>query len=68
MIQALRKTGLQFDRGLQDDELASTERSSRLTFPPDLRSLLRLGLPVSDGFPNWRRGPKAHILPPLARC
>jgi hypothetical protein len=45
-----------FDEGLTDDEFEAIEARFRLVFPPDLRTLLALALPVSDGFPDWRSG------------
>lgn len=40
--------------GLSDPEFASVESTFRFSFPPDLRSILREGLPIGSGFPNWR--------------
>jgi len=67
MIGALRGAGVEFDQGLQEHELTTIERTYGITFPTDLRSLLGLGLPVSGGFPNWRRAPKVGLLELLAR-
>ncbi|KAE8707000.1 agamous-like MADS-box protein AGL61-like isoform X1 [Hibiscus syriacus] len=40
--------------GLTDQEFSSIESTFHFTFPPDLRSILREGLPVDPSFPNWR--------------
>ncbi|XWS45082.1 hypothetical protein CRYUN_Cryun15aG0106100 [Craigia yunnanensis] len=40
--------------GLTDQEFSSIESNFHFTFPPDLRSILREGLPVDPSFPNWR--------------
>ncbi|CAI9272441.1 unnamed protein product [Lactuca saligna] len=42
------------DQGLTQQELSAIEASFNFAFPPDLRSILREGLPVGQGFPNWR--------------
>ncbi len=46
--------GLRLERGLTDIELGRLERDHGLRFPSDLRSLLRLMLPVHPDFPDWR--------------
>jgi hypothetical protein len=43
-----------FDRGLSDEEFSDIETRLKFVFPPDLRLLLSVGLPVSRGFPDWR--------------
>ncbi|KAB2617637.1 hypothetical protein D8674_013506 [Pyrus ussuriensis x Pyrus communis] len=42
------------EQGLTDEELASLEAAFDFTFPPDLRAILKEGLPVDPAFPNWR--------------
>jgi hypothetical protein len=43
-----------FEDGLTDEELVSIESRFRFTFPPDLRAMLSVALPISPGFPDWR--------------
>jgi hypothetical protein len=43
-----------FAPGLTDPEIQRAEQSYELVFPPDLREFLMVGLPVSDGWVNWR--------------
>ncbi|KAK1323176.1 hypothetical protein QJS10_CPA02g00021 [Acorus calamus] len=40
--------------GLSDSEFSHIESLLGFSFPPDLRSILREGLPVGPGFPDWR--------------
>jgi hypothetical protein len=40
--------------GLSDVEVNIVEERYRIQFPPDLRSLLQYGVPVSCDFPDWR--------------
>ncbi|KAK1291523.1 hypothetical protein QJS10_CPB17g02654 [Acorus calamus] len=40
--------------GLSDSEFSHIESLLGFLFPPDLRSILREGLPVGPGFPDWR--------------
>lgn len=42
------------DPGLTDSELGAIERKLELTFPPDLRHLLKRFVPSGEGFPDWR--------------
>lgn len=46
--------GIEFDKGLSDEEIKTVETAYRIKFPPDLKVFLSLGLPISDGFVNWR--------------
>ncbi len=43
-----------FGAGLSDEELVRIESRFRFTFPPDLRAMLSVALPISPGFPDWR--------------
>ncbi|PKU83457.1 uncharacterized protein LOC110113946 [Dendrobium catenatum] len=54
IINHLRSCGVPIDAGLSDEEFTAIESTHRFQFPPDLRSILREGLPVGPGFPNWR--------------
>jgi hypothetical protein len=61
LIDQLGEQGVLFEPGLSDDEVESVEDLYGFRFPPDLRKLLQYALPVSEGFPNWRRGPVAAL-------
>lgn len=54
LIDQLHNSNLQVTKGLTDSEFSYIESTFRFAFPPDLRSILREGLPVDPGFPNWR--------------
>ncbi|KAF5738066.1 hypothetical protein HS088_TW13G00960 [Tripterygium wilfordii] len=47
--------------GLTDQEFSTVESSFNLSFPPDLRSILREGLPVGHHFPNWRSSSEQQL-------
>jgi hypothetical protein len=54
-----------FERGVSDEEFSEIEARFKFVFPPDLRLLLSVGLPVSTGFPDWRSAAaedRDHIL------
>lgn len=59
-IEQLKTKGIHFEAGLTDGEVARAESRYSITFPPDLRAFLQLGLPVhierghGDEFYNWR--------------
>ena len=55
LIQLLKSRGIQFEKGLTNEELITVEANFDITFPPDLQTLLCLKLPVSKGFVNWRK-------------
>jgi len=42
--------------GLTEAEFTRIEEQHSFAFPPDLRSLLAVGLPTGKWFPNWRDG------------
>ncbi|KAF8410285.1 hypothetical protein HHK36_002810 [Tetracentron sinense] len=54
VIDHLKTCKIPVLEGLTDVEFSSVEASFGFTFPPDLRSILREGLPVGPGFLNWR--------------
>ena len=56
-----------FEAGLSSAEFDSVEQRFGFVFPPDLGALLTLGLPVSEGFPNWRSGPHEELQQRLER-
>lgn len=54
LIERLKSSNIAVVEGLSDSEISTIESSFNFCFPPDLRSILQQGLPVSPGFPNWR--------------
>lgn len=56
MIECLQTRGVGFDAGLSDEEVQNIERTFKFVFPPDLKLLLQIALPVSERFPDWRSG------------
>jgi hypothetical protein len=63
--ERLRSSRVDIQTGLSTDEFLSIEQQYRFTFPPDLRWALRLGMPASARFPNWRQ-PDGQILSMLS--
>ena len=61
LVYHLGDRGVLFERGLGDEEIVQIEDRFTIRFPPDLRKLLQHALPISDGFPNWRKGPAAAL-------
>ena len=58
VVARLRDAGVQFDEGMSDTEIVRAEKKYGVRFPPDLRDLLQIALPLSrpdsGWFPNWR--------------
>ncbi|CAA7393731.1 unnamed protein product [Spirodela intermedia] len=54
VVGRLRELGLPVVEGVSDEEISRIESSHAFFFPPDLREVLREGLPIGTGFPNWR--------------
>jgi hypothetical protein len=50
-----------FNHGLTDEEFEAIEARFKFRFPPDLHVLLATGLPVSNGFPDWRSGDEEDL-------
>ncbi|KAG0459056.1 hypothetical protein HPP92_022184 [Vanilla planifolia] len=61
VIEHLRACGIPVADGLSEEEFAVIESSHGFQFPPDLRSILREGLPIGAGFPNWRSASPQQI-------
>jgi hypothetical protein len=55
LIQLLKNKGIEFAKGLTNDELKSVETNFDFRFPPDLKILLCMELPVSKGFVDWKK-------------
>ena len=53
-IDLLLRAGIHLEPGLSGAELGAVEERHGLRFPPDLRELLRVALPISDLMPTWR--------------
>ncbi len=47
---------VEFGPGLSESEVERIETTFGFRFPPDLCALLQTGLPIGEGFPNWRSG------------
>lgn len=56
LVAALKEKGVEFESGLTADELKGIEQRYEFSFPPDLSDFLSVALPVSEDFPNWRKG------------
>lgn len=53
-LKRLNRSGVKIEKGLSEQEFEKLELQFDIKFPPDLRNFLSNGLPVGDGFPNWR--------------
>ncbi|PON35631.1 hypothetical protein PanWU01x14_334710 [Parasponia andersonii] len=64
LISQLHYSDVPVSDGLSNVEFASVESVFAFSFPPDLRSILREGLPIASGFPNWRSSSpqQLHVL------
>src|SRR5437868_4631058 len=61
LIPKLHSWGIQFEPGLSNKEASRIESTYGFPFPPDLRSFLQYGLPVSRGWINWREDAPEQI-------
>lgn len=61
VIDHLKACKIPVADGLSDDEFATIEADFGFLLPPDLRSILREGLPVGAGFPNWRSSSRQQL-------
>ncbi|KAJ7565980.1 hypothetical protein O6H91_02G083800 [Diphasiastrum complanatum] len=56
VIANLKAHNVQIASPLSEEEFERIEATFKFSFPPDLRGILREGLPVGAGFPDWRNG------------
>jgi hypothetical protein len=61
VVDALRREGVRFGKGLSTDEIQEIESKYDFQFPADLKFFLQTALPISDKFPNWRDDPYEQI-------
>jgi len=54
IINKLKLKGIKFDKGLTGNEIKIIEERYNIIFPKSLVEFYKLGLPISDGFVNWR--------------
>lgn len=54
LIKELEKKGLEFAEGLTNEEIIYIENLYNITFPKELKDFLKIKLPISNGFYNWR--------------
>lgn len=64
--RVMRDRGFDFAVGLSEGELRSAEEVLGVSFPPDLRELLKHAAPSGDRFPDWRDPKSAAIAERLA--
>ncbi|WP_258166342.1 SMI1/KNR4 family protein [Paenibacillus sp. PCH8] len=57
----MRKHQIPIDKPLSSLEIESIERRYKIVFPPDLKDLYLCGLPVGEGYPNWRDTSEENI-------
>lgn len=53
-ISLLKSHGIQVEPGLTDDEVRKIEKIYSIQFPKSLKEFLMEGVPISDGYYNWR--------------
>ncbi len=55
LAAVLQEANVVLEGGLTDGEVSKIEKTFGFRFPDDLRGFLQYALPVSEGFPNWRK-------------
>src|SRR5699024_5940202 len=61
LIRKLEQNGVCFAEGLSDKELFDIQYEYNVNFPKSLKVFYKAGLPISDGFHNWRELNKKNI-------
>ncbi|MGL4942126.1 MAG: hypothetical protein ACRC46_02920 [Thermoguttaceae bacterium] len=54
IVETLKRMKIELEPGLTDGEVRAVEERFLFRFPPDLRQLLQMALPVSERFYHWR--------------
>ena len=62
----IQQAGFRVERGLSTSERQQVEARYRVRFPPDLSAFLSAGLPIGNGFPDWRNEDLTQIADRLA--
>ncbi|XP_075514903.1 uncharacterized protein LOC142549699 [Primulina tabacum] len=61
VIGHLKSSGVRVQAGLSEPEFALAEAEFGFAFPPDLKAVLSMGLPVGTGFPDWRSSGSSRL-------
>jgi hypothetical protein len=61
LLDELRDRGIVIEDGLTETETREAEYRFGFHFPPDLRALLQIGLPVGERFWDWRDGDEEQL-------
>lgn len=61
ILELLRDAKIELAPGLSEVETQRAETIYGFRFPPDLRELLQIALPISERFPDWRAVPNEFI-------
>ena len=61
LIKMLEMKGIEFAEGLTDEEIIYIEKIYSIKFPKQLKEFIKIKLPVSNGFYNWRDFTEANI-------
>ena len=54
LFDLLLENGIIIDSGLSDEEISIIESKYEISFPKSLKDFYKEGVPVSEGFINWR--------------
>ncbi len=54
LFDLLNQNGIIIDSGLTDEEISIIENRYDISFPKSLKDFYKKGVPVSEGFVNWR--------------
>lgn len=60
-ISKLKSKGIEFEKGLTAEEIATIEQRYDICFPIELKNFYSVLLPVSDGFYNWRNASESSV-------
>lgn len=61
IIFKLKNKGIVFDRGFSTEEIKEIEKRYKINFPMELMQFYSIGLPVSDGFYDWRNDDENNV-------
>ncbi len=61
LIDMLKLKGIEFEKGLSEQEITKITKEYRIEFPQELKDFYMTALPVSKGFYNWRNFDSENI-------
>ncbi len=54
IVEKMKKRNIKFEKGLSKEEIEKAENVFNIKFPTEIKAFLSYGMPLGEGFYNWR--------------